>query len=161
MLYRTNFQLTEQTFNSIMCSTSRNCHESIVTSADIQRGSSWKSTTLHSHLLPAHTAPPHSHLYFGYKLPVRFAHLGLSQPSVRTELPSTSIQPTPLTPANTQPLHTLARYTKEPWLYPPPALTKERSSVGRAQAPHSLASHWCPLSIYSSNGLGCIVEIYV
>jgi len=37
-------------------------------------------------------APPHSHLYFGYELPVQFAHLGLSQPSVRTELPSTSTQ---------------------------------------------------------------------
>jgi len=104
----------------------------------------------------AHTAPPHSHLYFGYKLPVRFAHLGLSQPSVRTELPSTSIQPTPLTPANTQPLHTLARYTKEPWLYPPPALTKERSSVGRAQAPHRLASRWCPFDpLFKRSRLHC------
>jgi len=32
--------------------------------------------TLHSHLLPAHTAPPHCHLYFGYKLPVPSAPLG-------------------------------------------------------------------------------------
>ena len=64
------------------------------------------------------------------KMPVRFAHLGLSQPSVRTELPSTSTQPTPLTPAHTQPPHALAKHTKEPWLYPPPPLTKERSSVG-------------------------------
>jgi len=103
------------------------------------------ATTLHSHLLPTNTPAPHSHLCFGYKLPVRFAHLGLSQPSVRTQLPSTSS-------------HALAKYTKEPWLYPPPPLTKERSSVGRAQAPHRLASRWCPFAIHiSSNSLGCIV----
>jgi len=74
---------------------------------------------LHSHLLPTHTAPPHNYLYFGYKLSVRFAHLGLSHSSVRTELPSTSIQSIPTTPANTQPPHALAKYTQEPWLYPP------------------------------------------
>jgi len=28
--------------------------------------------------------------------------------------------------------HALAKYTKEPWLYPPPSCTKERSSVRRA-----------------------------
>jgi len=33
---------------------------------------------------------------------------------------------------NQQSPHTLAKYTKEPWLYPPLLLTKERSSVGRA-----------------------------
>ena len=38
---------------------------------------------------------------------------------LRTELPSTFT-------------HTLAKYTKEPWLYPPPPHTKERSCVGRA-----------------------------
>ena len=37
---------------------------------------------------------------------------------LRTERPSTSP-------------HALAEYTKEPWLYSPPPLTKERSSVGR------------------------------
>jgi len=104
------------------------------------------ATTLHSHLLPTNTSAPHSHLYFGYKLPVRFArfaHLGLSQPSVRTELPSTST-------------HALAKYTKEPRLYPPPPLTKERSSVRRAQAPHRLVSRWCPVLIHSSNRLHCL-----
>ena len=35
------------------------------------------ATTLHSHLLPANTPAPHSHLYFGYKLPVRHVPLGL------------------------------------------------------------------------------------
>jgi len=38
-------------------------------------------------------------------------------------------------------------------------LTKERLSVGRAQAPHRLASRWCPFSIHSSNGLSCIVSM--
>ena len=57
--------------------------------------------------------------------------------------------------------HPLAKYTKEPWMYPPPPLTKERSSVGRAQALHRLASRWCPFSIHSLNGLGHIVQIYV
>jgi len=67
-----------------------------------------------------------------------------SRQPLRTERPSTSP-------------HALAMYTKEPWLYPPPPLTKERSSVGRAQAPHGLVSCWGPFSIHSSNGLGCIV----
>jgi len=49
------------------------------------------------------------------------------------------------------------KYTKEPWLYPPLSLTKERLFVGRAQAPHRLVSRWCPFSIHSSNGLGCMV----
>jgi len=80
-----------------------------------------------------------------------------SQLLLKIDLPSTSTQPTPLTPANTQPPHALAKYTKEPWLYPPPPLTNERSSVGRAQATHRLASRWYPSSIHSSNSLGCIV----
>ena len=101
------------------------------------------ATTLHSHLLPANTPVPHSHLYFGYKLPVTGRALGPSQPSLRTKLPSTST-------------HALAKYTK-PWLYPPPPLTKQRSSVGRVQTPHRLASPWCPFAIHSSNGLGWII----
>jgi len=36
------------------------------------------ATTLHSRLLPAHTAAPHSHLYFGYKKPVWGVPLGLA-----------------------------------------------------------------------------------
>ena len=50
--------------------------------------------------------------------------------------------------------HALGKYTQEPWLYPPPPLTTERSSVGRVQAPHRLASRWCPFSIHFSNCLG-------
>jgi len=42
-----------------------------------------------------------------------------SQQPLRIERPSTSP-------------HALAKYTKEPWLYPPLPLTKERSFVGRA-----------------------------
>ena len=41
------------------------------------------TTTLHSHLLPAHTPAPHSHLYFGYKLPV--PHVPLDLASVTTK----------------------------------------------------------------------------
>jgi len=85
----------------------------------------------------------------------------LSRQPLRIERTPTSTQPSPLTPAHTQPPHALAKYTKEPWLYPPPPLNKERSSVGRAQAPHRLVSRWCPFSIHSSNGVGCIVSIYV
>jgi len=51
----------------------------------------------------------------------------------------------------------LSKYAKEPWLYPTPPLTNERSSVGRAQALHMLVY---PFSIHSSNGLGCIVQLY-
>jgi len=76
---------------------------------------------VHSHVLPAHTPVPHSHIYFGYKLPVRHVPLGLASVAAkaRTELPSTFT-------------HAMAKYTKEPWLYLPPPLTKERSTVGRA-----------------------------
>ena len=52
-----------------------------------------------------------------------------SQCSLGIVQPSTSTQPTPLTPANTQPPHALFNYTKEPWLYTPPSLTKEHLSV--------------------------------
>ena len=38
----------------------------------------------------------------------------------------------------------------------PPPLTKERSSVGLAQAPHRAASRWSPFQIHYSNGAGCI-----
>ena len=65
-----------------------------------------------------------------------------SQQPLRTEPPSTSTQPTPVTPANTHPPHALAKHTKEPWLYPPSSLTNERSSVGHAQAPHRLTCRW-------------------
>jgi len=116
------------------------------------------ATTLHSYPLPAHTNPPHSHLYFGCKLPVRFAHLGLSQSSLRTARPSTTTQPTPLTRANTQPPHPLTMYTEEAWLYPPPPLTNERLFMGRIQAPHRLASRWCPFSIHSWNNLGSLFQ---
>ena len=110
------------------------------------------ATTLHSHLLPAHTPAPHRHLCFGYKMPVRHVLLSLAsgcggsccREPLRTARPSTSTQTTPLTPAHTQPPHALAKYTQEPWLYPPSPLTKECSSVGRAQAPDRLASRWCP-----------------
>jgi len=62
---------------------------------------------LHSHLLPAHTPAPHSHLYFGYKLPVRHVPSGLV---------STAAKDRANLPANTHPPHALAKYTKEPWL---------------------------------------------
>ena len=75
------------------------------------------------------------------------------QCSVRTARTSTSTQTTPLTPKLTQTPHALAKYTKEPWLYPPSPLTNKCSFVGRAQAPHMCY----PSSIHSSNGLGCIV----
>ena len=68
-----------------------------------------------------------------------------SRQPLSIERPPTSTQPTPLTPANTQPSHPLAKYTKEPWLCPPVPLTKERSSVGRAQVGVSLVSLLDPL----------------
>jgi len=57
---------------------------------DLHPHNTLHATTLHSHLLPAHTPAPRSHLYFGYKQPVPGAHLGLSQSSLRTARPSTS-----------------------------------------------------------------------
>jgi len=87
----------------------------------------------------------------------RACRWALPQCTLRIERPFAFTQTTPLTPANTQPPHALATYTKEPWLYPTHALTKERLSVRRAQAPYRLASRWYPFLIHSSNGLGCIV----
>jgi len=49
-----------------------------------------------------------------------------SREPIRIERPSTFTQTTPLTPTNTQPPHPLAKYTNEPWLYPPPPLTIKR-----------------------------------
>ena len=46
-----------------------------------------------------------------YSIKCADAHLGLSQPSPRTALLSTSTQTTSLTPTNTQPPHPLAKYT--------------------------------------------------
>jgi len=45
---------------------------------------------------------------------IRARRWASSQQPLRTELPSTSTQLTPLTPANTHPPHALAKYTKEP-----------------------------------------------
>ena len=77
------------------------------------------ATTLHSHLLPANTPPPHSHLYFGYKLPVWGVPLGLA--SVFAKDRAT--------------LHILSRRGRvctRALVVLPSSLTKERSSVGRA-----------------------------
>ena len=71
---------------------------------------------------------------------------------LRSVRPSTSTQTTPLTPANTQHPHPLAKYTPEILVVSsgPLPLTKGRSSIGCAQAPHRLASRWYPFSIHSS-----------
>ena len=90
------------------------------------------ATTLCSHLLPAHTPAPRSHLYLAITCLSRACRWASPQCTLRTARPSTSTQPTVLTPINTQPPHALAKYTKEPWLYPPLSLTKECSFVGRA-----------------------------
>ena len=51
------------------------------------------ATILHSHLLPAHTPAPHSHLYFGYKLTVTARTTGLAPNVAKDRAP-----PHPLTP---------------------------------------------------------------
>jgi len=78
-----------------------------------------RATTLHSNLLPANTPAPHSHLYFGYKLPVWGVPLGLA--SVFAKDRAT--------------LHILSRRGRvgtRALVVLPSSLTKERSSVGRA-----------------------------
>ena len=103
----------------------------------------------------------HPHNTLAYKLSL-FTCLSNNIPlrGVLTTLMALHVGSKVFTPECESP-HALAKYTKEPWLYPPPPLTKERSSVGRSQAPHRLSSHWCPFSIHSLNGLGHIVQIYV
>jgi len=47
--------------------------------------------------------------------------------STKVHTPATAMEDSP-----SQPPHALAKYTKEPWMYPSPPLTKESSFVGRA-----------------------------
>ena len=74
------------------------------------------ATTLHSHLLQAHTPAPHSYFCFGYNQPVPGALLVLVSAAAKDRATPHIHKPIPLTPANTQPPHPLAKYTKEPWL---------------------------------------------
>ena len=53
------------------------------------------ATTLQCHLLPAHTAPPHSHLYFGYEQPVPGVPLGFVSAAAK-DGSTLSLTPTPL-----------------------------------------------------------------
>jgi len=55
----------------------------------------------------------------------------------------------------------LGKVCKRALVVPPSSSTKEQLSVGRVQAPHRLASDWCPFVIHSPNGLGCFVWMYV
>ena len=125
----------------------------------------WRHPSMQPHFTPTCSPPAQLHLIAISILAInslsRACYWSLPRQPLRIERPSTSTQPTPLTPAHTQPPHASARYTQEPWLNPLPPLTKVRLSVRRAQTPHRLASRWCPFSIHSSNGLGCIVSIYV
>ena len=96
--------------------------------------------SLHTHLPPNHTHAPHSHLYFGYKLPALGVSLGLASMhtkdrvtlyirtnhSINTRNPPT---PTPLVKVY---IRALVVHSSSP--------TKERSPVGREEAPHRLAS---------------------
>jgi len=106
------------------------------------------ATTLHSTCSPLTPLHPIAISILAINSLSRVRYWASSRQPLRTERPSTS-------------LHALAKYTKEPWLYPPLPLTEERSSVGHAQVPHRLASSWCPFLIHSSNGLGCIVQMHV
>ena len=120
-----------------------------------------QTATLHSHILSAHTAPPHSHLYFGYKLPVRHVPLGLASVFVKDRATLHVHSTHSIKPTHPQIPHALTKYTKEPCLYPPSPLTNKCSSVGHAQAPHRLTSRWYPSFIHSSNSLAGNVAIYV
>jgi len=99
--------------------------------------------TLHSHLPPDHTPAPHSHFYFAYKLPACHVLMGFILSAVKDRATHHIHLNHFINTHKYQPPHPLAKYTQTPWLYPLPTLTKERSSVGCAQAPHWLASCWC------------------
>ena len=53
------------------------------TVVSISRNHPVHATTLHSHLLPAHTPAPCSHLYFGYKQPVPGVLLGFASAAAK------------------------------------------------------------------------------
>ena len=76
------------------------------------------ATTLHSHLLPANTPAPIAISILAINCLSGTCRWASSRQPLRTERPSTSP-------------HAFAEYTKEPWLYSPPPLTKERLSLGR------------------------------
>ena len=67
------------------------------------------ATTLHSHLLPVTPLNPIAISILAINCLSCTCHWASPQQPLRTELPSTST-------------HALAKYTKEPWLYPPPPL---------------------------------------
>ena len=103
------------------------------------------ATTLHSHMFPTRTAPPHSHLYFGYKQPVLGALLGFA--SAATEDRAT------LHIHSTHSINTRAHPTPTPYTR---ALVVTRSSphqrafvcgacIGTAQVSVSLVSLFDPL----------------
>jgi len=114
------------------------------------------------HFSPTSRLPTPLHLIAIFPLAIIYlsprARLGLSQPLLKTELLSTNHS---IDTRKHPTQHPLAKYTKKPWFYPLLTLTKERSFVGCAQAPHRLAFCWCPPYIHSSNGLGCIVHMCV
>jgi len=77
------------------------------------------ATTLHSHLLPANTASPHSHFYFGYKQPVPGALLGLVSAAAKDSATS-HIHTTHLINACTHPTPTrLGKVHKRALIVPP------------------------------------------
>ena len=95
---------------------------------------------------------PHSHFCFGYKQPVPGMSMGFAPTAAKDSAPlhihsnhsiNTHKHPTP-TPLGKVYTRILAVPSG------PLPLTKGRSSMGCAQAPHRLASRWYPFSIHSS-----------
>ena len=69
------------------------------------------ATTLLSHLPPAHTPAPHSHLYFGYKLPVWHMPLGLASVAYKNRATLHIHSTHSINPPDTQPTHPLVMCT--------------------------------------------------
>ena len=107
------------------------------------------TATLHSHLLPAHTPAPHSHLSFGNKLPVTARTPGLV-PTVAKDRATLHFHSTHSINTHNHPTPTRLGHVYKRALVVPQSSPQQRAFVcGRAQAPHRLASRWCPLSIHT------------
>jgi len=107
------------------------------------------ATTLHSHLLSAHIPAPRSHLYFGYKVPVRHVPPGFVS-AAANDRATRHIHSTHPINTRTHPTPTRLGQVYKRALVVPPSFPHQRAFVcgaciGTAQVGVSLVSLFDPL----------------
>jgi len=117
-------------------------------------------TTFRSHLLPAHTVPPHSHLYFAYKLPVWHVLMGLVSAAAKDRA-TIHIHSTLSVNARKHPTPPSLDKVYKRVLVVPPSTPRQRTFIcgactGTAQVGVSLVSLFAPL--FKRSRLHCLGE---